>query len=837
MPLPLSHRYDDAQTPRVIEEEATIQLYKECTGFRIAITADLTGRYPDLDRRIVVQTSQKLVERLLLLLFARASGMLPPSASDEASPLYDGLKKSFTYLNSVLPKTCTLFEPDPILDTVTISEAVLEIHLRSMSRYDFASQVDVNILGHVFENSIAEIERTKSRFLIPDEQIKTGLSATTKDKPIGRRKREGIYYTPRSITTYIVQHTLGALCTEERARLHIDDASYAIDKNRSKKATEQLDQKLLDYRSWLLTVTICDPACGSGAFLSAALDFLIREHRTIDELRAKLYGGMCPLFDNIEIAVLENNLYGVDISEESVEIAKLVLWLRTEGPGRKLNSLGANIVCGNSLVSDPAVAGNKAFDWARQFPKVIEQGGFDVVIGNPPYVFAREKLSETEKEYYARHYKSAMYQFNTYILFMEKSMLLCKENGACGLIVPNSWLMVYSGEQLRRFLLERCTLTQIASLLGKSFEAANVETVIFIARNTPSDAFSEVAVLKNNDDTSDFSLLHRKRQAEFSEEAHAEFRVFACDACVGILRKMRNGCRNLDDVCSVKSGLIAYEAGRGVPKQSADDVRNRPYDFRYQYNQDTHPYLEGSDVSRFGLSWSGTWLWHGRHLAEPRPLQLFAGAKIIVREIAGPFPRCVVAAWTDQCFLFNTSNIAVIGRPDQNFSLKYVLAILNSSLMSYYFLTNTAKAQRKLFPKLILKDLRLFPIKDIPPIEQEPLAALADTMLDRTAKLLSMRQRFLRRVSDTFPGVRTTKALGRFDELGFPQFVGELQRQKAKLSLKAQDEWEEYFGQYKRDCLALRVEMNECDGAIDQMVFALYGLGEEDRAEVERCGR
>jgi len=100
----------------------------------------------------------------------------------------------------------------------------------------------------------------------------------------------------------------------------------------------------------LLSLTICDPACGSGAFLNAALVFLIAEHKLIDEMSAKLHGGSI-VFSEIENAILENNLYGVDINDESVEIARLSLWLRTAKPNRKLNSLNDNIKCGNSLIS------------------------------------------------------------------------------------------------------------------------------------------------------------------------------------------------------------------------------------------------------------------------------------------------------------------------------------------------------------------------------------------------------------------------------------------------------------------------------------------------------
>jgi len=169
---------------------------------------------------------------------------------------------------------------------------------------------------------------------------------------------------------------------------------------------KKLYQKLNDYKDWLLSLKIVDPACGSGAFLNQALNFLIEEHKNIDDIIAELTNTALRLFDT-DKAILENNLYGVDINEESVEIAKLSLWLRTAQKGRKLSSLNDNIKCGNSLIDDPEIAGEKAFDWNVEFEEIMQNGGFDVVIGNPPYL--NMTLNNTDNnwlEYYINNYES-----------------------------------------------------------------------------------------------------------------------------------------------------------------------------------------------------------------------------------------------------------------------------------------------------------------------------------------------------------------------------------------------------------------------------------------------
>ena len=281
-----------------------------------------------------------------------------------------------------------LFAPDKILDNISIDDEILHKHTLTLSNYDFETDVDVNILGHIFEHSLGEIEQLQGSILAENQATKNitltstnglikastdGFTHRQRSKTISKRKKDGIFYTPKYITKYIVENTVGKLCEEKRQELDIIDEDYAKGrKNRQKDRIKALDDKLTDYRNWLLNITILDPACGSGAFLNQALDFLISEHQKIDNLRAQLLEeGL--VFADITSDILENNIYGVDINEESVEIAKLSLWLRTAQKGRKLNTLNNNIKCGNSLIDDQEVAGEKAFNWQNEFPEIFKE--------------------------------------------------------------------------------------------------------------------------------------------------------------------------------------------------------------------------------------------------------------------------------------------------------------------------------------------------------------------------------------------------------------------------------------------------------------------------------
>ncbi|MDR1485360.1 MAG: N-6 DNA methylase, partial [Planctomycetaceae bacterium] len=193
-----------------------------------------------------------------------------------------------------------------------------------------------------------------------------------------KRKQDGIFNTEKRITSYIVENTVGKLCADKKAELGLDkeESFVRIEQNgkKQKKVTSNLIlEKLDEYRRWLLSLSVCDPACGSGAFLNAALDFLKEEHLFIDQITAQILGHSI-VFSEYEISILENNLFGVDINEESVEITKLALWLRTAKPNRKFNFLDKNIKCGNSLISDPKIDPDKAFDWHKEFPHIFKNG-------------------------------------------------------------------------------------------------------------------------------------------------------------------------------------------------------------------------------------------------------------------------------------------------------------------------------------------------------------------------------------------------------------------------------------------------------------------------------
>ena len=302
------------------EEQVTKALYRDYSIFKQELFEDILKNNPtDIkgNQLLLYKKTQKLLDRLLFIFFAEDGGLLPPNTMvqilnewqqlrdlDEDIPLYNRIKKYFGYLdkgnlkNGIFAYNVGLFRVDEVLDSLIISDELLYKHTRVLSEYDFKSDVDVNILGHIFEHSLSEIEEVTQRIM--------GVEV---DSSKSKRKKDGVFYTPSYITKYIVENTVGKLCTEKKQTLGIKEEEYFSDRKRQKQTKLHLLEQLKAFREWLLQITILDPACGSGAFLNAALSFLMAEHRLIDEMEAKIAGA-----GFVQLSLKENSVRLVKIS-------------------------------------------------------------------------------------------------------------------------------------------------------------------------------------------------------------------------------------------------------------------------------------------------------------------------------------------------------------------------------------------------------------------------------------------------------------------------------------------------------------------------------------------
>ena len=802
------------------EDQITKALYKDYSQFKRALFADILKLNPTLEGKdekewqlLLFKKTQKLLDRLLFIFFAEDCFLLQPNSMvqiidkwqqlkdlDAYVPLYDRIKQYFGYLDKghvgkpfdVFAYNGGLFKADDVLDNLIISDDILAEHTLRLSAYDFESDVDVNILGHIFENSLSEIEEVT-------QQINSGKATQT-----SKRKQDGVFYTPQYITKYIVENTVGRLCEEKKKQLNIVEDEYLSDQRRQLQTKKRLLEQLQQYRQWLLEITILDPACGSGAFLNAALQFLMAEHKHIDEMEAKVTGSTI-VFQDVENSILENNLYGVDINEESVEIAQLALWLRTAKPHRKLNSLNENIKCGNSLISDPAIAGDKAFDWQKEFPKVFERGGFDVVIGNPPYVNMVNILDERQRKYYQRTYKTVKNKSDLYSIFTEKSSELLKSNGLLGFIFSNSWMGTDSFSAFRSFLANDVKVTKLVKLPTDVFAEATVTTILcFYTNKKPSiNDVIELEEYTNNEFVSKGFGLPYKQIMESPNTSFSFERVIV-----------------LDKVDTIKLGEIA-SFSLGI--KTSDDKR---FVFEKKKDDDCFLFLRGRNIKRWNNPQNDEWLWYKPELisekpgGRPRIFENFVvDKKIVIQDMATE-----INATIDTNKYLCNDKVNIIFETDRNYQMEYLVALLNSALVNIWF--------KKIYTsglEIKINQLRTIPVPTISLSEQQPFVSQANTMLSLNSQLQEKRSRFLRRLNENLEGLKITTALQQFDQLDFKGLMAELKKQKIHIPVKEQDEWEDFFNERVAECQELSAKIKATDEEIDNKVFDLYGLTEEER--------
>ena len=994
------------------EESVTKKLYKDYSQFRNEIFNDIQIQNAEYDKLLLFKKTQKLLDRFLFIFFAEDRLLLPPNSIreivkqwttlrdelDAYVPLYDRFKKYFDYMNTgykgkkhdIFAYNGGLFATDEVLDNIKISDELLYKHTLNLSNYDFESEVSVNILGHIFEHSLTEIEN-----------IQAQLSGETIDKSKSKRKKDGVFYTPKYITKYIVDNTIGKLCDEKKAELKIDEADYEKDrKGRKTKTLKALNQKLDDYRKWLLKLTICDPACGSGAFLNQALEFLISEHRYIDELQTKLLGGGM-VFPNVENAILENNLFGVDINEESVEIAKLSLWLRTAQKGRKLTALNNNIKCGNSLIDDPKVAGEKAFNWLEEFPRVFEikekeafhvvltthnsrtsrrmmkyniekghpvelglkeeialtkiigdiinendyqclaynvckdhvhlilvceygelteivktikgkssfmyqsngfkpigkplwsqkffradldvwklaslsdkpgylykdtyldnalvyirhnrkkhklpeskelqniidsfivnqdhafrteyKGGFDVVIGNPPY---GAKFSKLEIDFYNNRFEHQSYQLDSYLLFTEQAKLWTKNKGYIGYIMPNTWLSSVFGSNIRKFVFNKFTIIDLVHYSYFVFQDATVETdtYIFKYENPNQNSSFELSNIAKDKSEVKRTVL----QNDWSSLNGKPINIYETNEIKSIKLKMIKHVK-LKELTQIVQGTKPFQKGKGKPPQTDEIMKEKPFVSELKNNETFKPLLRGSLINRHVIFWDNDyWISYGDWLAEPRYSAKFESKeKLLIRQTGDS----LIAVYDDKQFIAR-DNLYVIRDDSGSLSLKNLLGLLNSKLLTWYYRNVINPEIGKAMAQVKRTHLLELPIASMSNKNIEEFVILIITQLNDFHNLTSG---FTKLLLSKFEIKKLTKKLQGWYDLQFKDFSKELKKQKIKLGLSEEAEWMQYFNEQKEKAQTLKSKIEKTDKAIDQMVYELYGLTQEEIRIVEEA--
>ncbi len=391
------------------QREVGDRLYKEYSSSRTELIAELhfTQKRPIDD---AIEMAQRLFDRIMFIAFCEDRQLLPEKTIPKAytvagfhavtNPRWQNFKNLFRFIeesnetHGIPTYNVGLFAPHAV-DQLQLPDTPWATFFDTISGYNFSDEVNLDVLGHLFEQSITELEKLKESGLFGGDAEKVRQYASMPQS--AKRKQLGTYYTPPELRSRIVQYAVEELIVERFADVAVE---FGVSKE---NALRDIAPDDVEYWRRCLTILrnlkIVDPACGSGAFLFQVYNVLeARYHEVIRHLEHTGERGAKKLADQIPTMILQENLYGVDLSPEAVEITQLALWIRSASPGQLLAKLSENIVHGNSLVHDPEVH-PAGFDWHERFPDVFnrEESGFDCVIGNPPW----ERMDLSEREFFS----------------------------------------------------------------------------------------------------------------------------------------------------------------------------------------------------------------------------------------------------------------------------------------------------------------------------------------------------------------------------------------------------------------------------------------------------
>jgi len=713
--------------------EVDVEFLKEIEGWREELARNIALRNADLSVHELNFAVQRTIDRVIFLRMCEDRGIEGYGrllALTAGPHIYDRMGELYREADEKYNSDLFDFRADTLTKSLTMDDKTLKPILAGLyypdCPYEF-SVLPTEILGQVYEQFLGKVIR-----------LTAGHRAKVEEKP-EVKKAGGVYYTPSYIVGYIVEQTVGRLIEG--------------------KTPQQISK-----------LRILDPACGSGSFLLGAYQRLLDYHRQWYEehepqkqataKRPTIYqgrGGEWRLTTGEKKRLLLNNIYGVDIDRQAVEVTKLSLLLRVlEGENqetlgqqlrlwreRALPDLGENIKCGNSLIGPDYFEGQlipdeeemrrvNAFDWDKEFPEIMKPGGFDAVIGNPPYV--RAVRIRTEKKYYKESYVSAFGAYDIYILFMEKALDLLCDKGIVGFITPNKYFVADYAKQLRHHLLTEASISEIADL-GKCrsvFAGALISTAItFFTKAKPSEQVN----LKILSDSNVHQIsevppnIVQRNEIVTREEI---VRVYQNTRVNAILSKLSREGEPLSDVAQVRTGVMGFDYW-ALDKYVSDTNQGR----RIATN---------SYVDRYTFLWGKQVRVYKRKVFEPRlapdcdvlsnrTLELFALNKIVIRGVA----RRLTAVLDEEGIAILVAVHAVVGKRYDN---KFLLGLLNSKLFNWIHLIQFYSARipegSLRYPISFLARLPIRTIDFEDPHEvalYHKLVALVERMLDLHKKL------------------------------------------------------------------------------------------------------
>lgn len=706
-------KYAESTTKKRGTAEVDDAFLDEINRWRELLARNFALKNPVLSIRDINYAVQKTIDRIIFLRICEDRGTEDYKRLEKLQKekdTYSHLLKLFSEADdrynsglfhfnheSERPGAPDTLTPKLLLDDKTIKDILKNLYYPD-SPYEF-SVLSADILGQVYEQFLGKtISLTSSHKVEIDEKPEV-------------RKAGGVYYTPTYVVDYIIENTLGKFLN-------------GPDKNNPTPiAISQAEN-----------IKILDPACGSGSFLIAAYQYLLDWHRdqyTLDtdnpnELRAgkikrhaggqnpKIYqgpGGDYRLTTAERKRILLNNIYGVDIDRQAVEVTKLSLLLKVlEGETQQvlqrdfiaereriLPDLGNNIKCGNSLIGsefydqpdfleldDETQYRINAFDWEKEFHEIFQNGGFDCVIGNPPY---GATLDESQKQFFSESYVCQSYQLDSYLLFLERALkLLLNSDSLLGFIIPNPWLTNIKQQATRSFITKSARIDSVVHFTNAVFSSAVVDTQVLIA-GLPNKNDHYINIFTSDGPNSErkvnLTAKNVQPQRYWEEQAASTINIFLTEEDIALSNRLTKSYTQLESLVNLSVGIKPYQKGKGNPKQTKNDVENRPFDSSSKLDSSYMQIIRGKDIQTYLIKpLDVNYIKYGPWLAEPRPKAKFdSEIKIVMRQTGDS----LVAALDTNKFLCMNNLHVLTPLSDTSESLYYFIGIINSSLLDWYY--------------------------------------------------------------------------------------------------------------------------------------------------------
>lgn len=710
---------------------------EELDEYREVLAKAFKKSNPNLQSEELTEAVQRTIDRLVFIRFLEDKQIEEPEIINLRSK--KSAWKGFLVLSSQLdPKYNGLvFKPHKLLDGKDFNPPDDEEFVRicneladPSSPYNF-DQIPISILGSIYERFLGKVVHAT------DKRVKV------EEKP-EVRKAGGVYYTPEYIVRYIVSETVGKL----------------IEGKTPKQIAE---------------MTFADIACGSGSFLievyAQLLDYHIRYYNANPDRRKETdvfeRDGKLHLTLKKKKEILLNNVYGVDIDFQATEVTQLSLYLKlledvTMHDAHQfglfketiLPDLRKNIINGNSLIGRDIIEGQlfaevdenklKPMNFEDAFPEVMKRGGFDAVVGNPPYrIILKDDYENIAIEYLQEKYSSFQYKADLFHLFIEKAISLLKGNGSLGYITPNTWYTLQFTDKLREYVLGNTILSKLLIFNHKVFEADVDTSITLLRRKILNDNNANLVLVWTFPREFSTDMMSSFEPATFNQNTWKSNPLFRFETrIVGkvglLLQSVSSKSKPLGQIARASLGTQAYNRSKHTKQQ----IEDRVFHSRKKLSKEYMMELSGNDVGRYTLQWQKReWIKYGPWLHDYRTMEWLSGPRILVREITGKGNYKICATYVEETYCNYKTILNIICIDVERYSVKYLLGLLNSKLLTFLYPFVSNKIVKDNFPRLSVGDLRQLPIRTInfedaqDKSRHDYIVQLVEQMLDAKKKL------------------------------------------------------------------------------------------------------